>query len=206
MKINNVNKAYIFLRKYLYYCTPLFKSIVTVLVVSYLLMCMVYYSHTGPVGADIFVLDDSYLEVEEQSFLATQNEIIRHYFNWVGNALVLDFGKAFPYPPTSVISLITTKMILSSKLIFLSLFIGIIISTIFIYISSFRIIAELIIEPLLSLSFSHLLVTIIVFKTIFDIKIGASLLIASIVLCFGSGFLSDFYYLLFKEYFWTVFM
>jgi len=200
MKINNGIQAYLFLRKYLLYLTPLFKSLVTVLFVSYLLMCMVYYSHTGPIGSDIFILNDSYQEQKEQSFLVTQNEIIKHYMNWIGNAIYLDFGRAYPYPPTSVISLITTKMLISSKLIFFSLFIGILISIIFIYINKFKIIAELIIEPVLSFSFSHLLVTIIVFKTIFDIKIGASLLVASILLCFGSGFLSDFYYLLLKEY------
>ena len=79
MKINNGIQAYLFLRKYLLYLTPLFKSLVTVLFVSYLLMCMVYYSHTGPIGSDIFILNDSYQEQKEQSFLVTQKEIINFF-------------------------------------------------------------------------------------------------------------------------------
>ena len=162
-------------------------------------MCMIYYSHTGSVGDDIFVV--SYYQTKaETSFLFSQKEIITHYYRWLADAIKFDFGQARSYPPTSVLSEVTEKFILSGELIFLSLVIGIIISIIFIIISKFHIFSEFIIEPILALSYSHLLVTIIIFKIFFDIKIGTSLLPTALILCFGSGFLSDLYYLLNKEY------
>ena len=47
--LRNINNIRI-----LNYLSPLFKSLLTVAIISYLLMCLVYFSHIGPIGNDIF--------------------------------------------------------------------------------------------------------------------------------------------------------
>ena len=193
--LRNINNIRI-----LNYLSPLFKSLLTVAIISYLLMCLVYFSHIGPIGNDIFQQKFSYQELPNKSFITVQGEIIIHYINWINSALHLDFGQAYSYPPTSILSLVGSKIFISSKLIFFSLLIALALSIIIIILRKYKLINEIIIEPLLSISFTHILVTIIVCKIIFDIKIGSSMFTSSLILCLGSGFLSDFSYLLYKEY------
>jgi len=182
------------------YFSPLLKSLLTVAIISYMLMFLVYYSHIGPIGDDIFEQKFSYIDSPNKSFIVIQTEIITHYIKWIDSAIHLDFGQAYSYPPTSVLSLVGSKIFISSKLIFFSLLIALALSIIIIILRKYKLINEIIIEPLLSISFTHILVTIIVCKIIFDIKIGSSMFTASLILCLGSGFLSDFSYLLYKEY------
>ena len=163
-------------------------------------MYLVYYSHVGPIGDDIFEQKISYQEKPNKSLFVIQGEIITHYIKWVNSAMHLDFGQAYSYPPTSILSLVSSKILISSKLITFSLIIALILSIIIVSLRKYKLINEIIIEPLLSISFAHILVTIIVCKTIFDIKIGSSMYTASLILCLGSGFLSDYSYLLYKEY------
>ena len=182
------------------YLSPLFKSLLTVAIISYLLMCLVYYSHIGPIKGDIFSNKFSYKEKPYKSFIMTQKEIMAHYFTWVDNALHLDFGQASSWPPISIASKVSSKILISGKLILFSLIIALALSIVIVLLRRYKMINEIIIEPLLSISFAHILVTILVCKTLFDIKIGFSMYTASLILCFGSGFLSDYSYLLYKEY------
>ena len=200
MKINVLFTQQVKNIKFLNYFSPLLKSLLTVAIISYMLMFLVYFSHIGPIGDDIFEQKFSYQESPNKSFIVIQAEIITHYIKWVDSAVHLDFGQAYSYPPTSILSLVSSKIFISSKLIIFSLIIALILSIIIVLLRKYKLINEIIIEPLLSISFTHILVTIIVFKTIFDIKIGSSIFTASFMLCLGSGFLSDYSYLLYKEY------
>ncbi len=193
--LRNINNIRI-----LNYLSPLFKSLLTVAIISYFLMCLVYFSHVGPIGEDIFKQKFSYQELSNTSFIIIQEEIISHYIKWINSAMHLDFGQAYSYPPTSVLSLVSSKIYLSSKLILFSLLIALALSIIIVIVRKYKLINEILIEPLLSISFAHILVTIMIYKTIFDITIGSSIFTASLILCLGSGFLSDFSYLLYKEY------
>ena len=186
--------------KVLNYLSPLFKSLLLVAIMSYLLMCLVYYSHIGPISNDIFSNKYSFQEKPYTSFIITQKEILLHYITWIDDALHLDFGQASSWPPISIASKVGSKLIISGKLIILSLFIALVLSIIIVLLRRYKMINEIIIEPLLSISFAHILVTILVCKTIFDFKVGLSMYTASLILCFGSGFLSDYSYLLYKEY------
>ena len=200
MKINVPFKPIVKNIRILNYFSPLLKSLLTVAIISYMLMYLVYYSHIGPIGDDIFEQKFSYQESPYKSFIVIQGEITTHYLKWVNSVLHLDLGQAYSYPPTSILSLVGSKIFISSKLIMFSLIIALILSIIIVLLRKYKLVNEMIIEPFLSISFTHILVTIIVCKTIFDIKIGSSMFTASLILCLGSGFLSDYSYLLYKEY------
>ena len=191
-KINNI--------RIINYLTPLFKSLLTVAIISYLLMCLVYYTPGEIYGNDIFHQKVTYQEQPDKSFITVQGEIISHYINWVNDALHLDFGQASAWPQISILSLVGSKLLISIKLIILTLSISLIISIIIVLLRKYKLINEIIIEPLLAISFTHIIVTIIVFTTIFKINIGSSMYTASLILCLGSGFLSDYSYLIYKEY------
>ena len=200
MKINYSSFIDIKNIKVLNYLSPLIKSLLLVVIISYLLMCLVYYSHIGPISDDIFSNKYSFEEKPYTSFIVTQKEILFHYITWIDDALHLDFGQASSWPSISIASKVSSKILISSKLIILSLSIALMLSVIIVLLRRYKMINELIIEPLLSVSFAHILVTILVCKSIFAINIGLSMFTASLILCLGSGFLSDFSYLLYKEY------
>ena len=75
---------------------------------------------------DIFEQKISYQEKSNKSFIVIQEEIIAHYIKWVNSAMHLDFGQAYSYPPTSILSLVSSKILISSKLIMFSLIIALI--------------------------------------------------------------------------------
>ena len=127
--LRNINNIRI-----LNYLSPLFKSLLTVAIISYLLMCLVYFSHTSPIGNDVFQLKSSYQTLPDKSFITVQGEIIAHYINWINSAIHLDFGQAYSYPPTSILSLVVSKIFISSKLIIFSLLIALSLSIIIVMI------------------------------------------------------------------------
>ena len=113
--LRNINNIRI-----LNYLSPLFKSLLTVAIISYLLMCLVYFSHVGPIGEDIFQQKLSYQEPPDKSFITIQGEIISHYINWGNDSLHLDFGQASAYPQVSILSKVGSKLLISIKLIILT--------------------------------------------------------------------------------------
>ena len=175
------------------------KSIITSVVIGYIIFNIVYFRNNCIMEQNIFWCQEGSM-ISDRSILFDQPLILLEYLKWILNALFLDFGVFGMNDQTDVFFYALEALLLSFSMIIFTVLIGLVVSIILINLNKYSFIRKNIIDPILSLSFIHLAIYAIYFKFF----LTDSSLISMFFLCFitaiGSGVLFDFYTLLNNEH------
>ena len=139
-------------------------------------------------------------EYETLGFINGQPIIFQKYITWFQHALTLDFGKRYKDGQDILFPILVSSLDISLKLIFISLFLGFLISMIFIILSTNPWISRNIIQPILTFSLFHLLIILAILFYICKLYNIPEIFAGYLGIVVGGGFLADYYSLLNSEY------
>jgi len=184
------------------------KTLITTLIIGYIIFNITYILNDCPVDNGIFTICDQEFDIDEYwegRSIYDQDIIFYEYLSWIFKAIKLDFGTFSETDTTQVFNYAFKALSLSFLLILFSLLFGLFLSIFFIFINKIPFIKkdyfvkDYIVEPFLSLSFIHL----VIYAIYLQYFLTDSSLFATLVLCFitalGSGILFDYYTLLYNE-------
>ena len=181
------------------------KNISYVFIVFFFISYLLFNLFSGLPGQDYHFTDyGGFLEYSYEnrqlSMFWDQPKILTKYFTWVQSAATFDFGPRYSDGMGELSPDLVVAFSISMKLIFISLGIGAVISIIFIYLSKIPWIENYIIEPILTLSYFHLLIILVMFFQIFYMLGLPEIVAGYLSLVIGGGVLVDYYSLLKSEY------
>lgn len=183
------------------------KAVLSTLIIGYLIFNLIYIMNPCPIkDNNVFKTCRITIEDTSKNIFYDQGAIFFSYANWMYDAAKLDFGRRNPRKPSTEIFPDTMRHFKTSfKLIFLSVFIGLIISMITFRLSYYQNVRKYIIDPIMSISFFHLIILCIVFSNFIKYQ-GAQQagmfddLVVCFILIFSNGMLYDYLSLLRNEH------
>ena len=183
------------------------KTILTTIVIGYIVFNITYIKNECPRTNDNVLelcQDDPCVfgECEEsRNIFFDQGIILSKYLIWTLKAFSsLDFGTFEKNTSRDVFSYAKAAMFNSFVLILISLFIGLTLSIVAIFFGQNKKIKHYIVEPLLSISFIHLAIFVLLFRFVVVDPSLMSTFLVCLISAVGSGILFDFYTLLDNEY------
>jgi len=145
------------------------------------------------------------IEETQRNFLLDQWAILSSYGTWLSKAIQLDFGKYRKGKKTKIFPTTVKHFNKSFKMIFYSVIIGFVLSVIVFRLSFYQYIKRFLIDPVLSISFLHLTILIILFRG-FVVSQGATPkgvfddLVVCLIMVLSNGMLYDYFSLLRDEH------
>ena len=180
-------------------------SILWTFLVFFFISYILFTLFSGMPGQESHFTDYTGIEeyIEEDikfNMILDQTEIFNKYLIWLKSAAVLDFGPRYSDGMGELYPDLKVAFNISIKLIFISLLIGAVISMVFIFLSKIPWVDNYFIKPILTLSYLHLLIILVILFN-FSYTIGLPELFAGYLsLVIGGGVLVDYYSLLKTEY------
>ncbi len=183
----------------------LIKSVFSSIAIGYLLYSFIYINNNDFCSPSNILDSSCYLDnphAEGKNIIKDQPVILASYISWLKNASKLDFGEFSKNNSREVFPFAINRFITSIKLILLSVLISFIFSLVIHFSSQNQLLRDYLAEPFISLSFLHIIIYAIIFKSF--VSIGTVSFLSTIVICsiiaISSGMLYDYYALLKNEH------